>query len=299
MKSSTPNEINNNAPKINESFSLSNPLKPILKPKSNFVLCCETNKLDAKKEIKFITKKRGRKCQFQPQSIDKERKFHDKSSNDNIRRKIKSLFHKYIIYLLNYLIKQKYKRIKMKFLKMNIRITKDVGIEYNRDLLNRPIKNIIVNISKKYRNQNNNKNCIKFIEAQKDNKEIIEILNMTYKDLYTNYYLKSNKNSISNHSYETHKEILLNKYGEKYLQLFIENSEKFVEFFIYGRKRKLRKLKEVESINISFENNFKEKQTNESVNFKNVENYFLNKNMVSCPTETDICGINKKLLVFS
>ena len=277
----------------------SNLKSSLFKEKINSHILCQLNEQNEIRELKFITKKRGRKSldEGNPNSkksnkkINAIKKVHDKFYNDNIRRKIKSLYHKYIINLLNNLIKQKLKRIKKKFVKMNIIITKDVSIEYNRNLLNKSIKDIIVDVSKKYSNKDINKNVIKFIEAQKNNEEIIKILNMTYEDLFTNYYLKSNKNDISNNSFEAHKEILLKKYGEKYLSLFIQNTENFKEFFINGKNRKSRKAEEVESINIPL--------LDETKKVNNINEYYLNKNMVSSSTETDIFGINKKLLVFN
>ena len=276
----------------------SNLKSSLFKEKINSHILCQLNEQNEIRELKFITKKRGRKSldEDNPNSkksnkkINAIKKVHDKFYNDNIRRKIKSLYHKYIISLLNNLIKQKLKRIKKKFVKMNIIITKDVSIEYNRNLLNKSIKDIIVDVSKKYSNKDINKNVIKFIEAQKNNEEIIKILNMTYEDLFTNYYLKSNKNDISNNSFEAHKEILLKKYGEKYLSLFIQNTENFKEFFINGKNRKSRKAEEVESINIPL--------LEEAKKVNNINEYYLNKNMVSSSTETDIFGINIKLLVF-
>lgn len=276
----------------------SNLKSSLFKEKINSHILCQLNEQNEIRELKFITKKRGRKSldEDNPNSkksnkkINAIKKVHDKFYNDNIRRKIKSLYHKYIINLLNNLIKQKLKRIKKKFVKMNIIITKDVSIEYNRNLLNKSIKDIIVDVSKKYSNKDINKNVIKFIEAQKNNEEIIKILNMTYEDLFTNYYLKSNKNDISNNSFEAHKEILLKKYGEKYLSLFIQNTENFKEFFINGKNRKSRKAEEVESINIPL--------LEEAKKVNNINEYYLNKNMVSSSTESDIFGINKKLLVF-
>lgn len=276
----------------------SNLKSSLFKEKINSHILCQLNEQNEIRELKFITKKRGRKSldEDNPNSkksnkkINAIKKVHDKFYNDNIRRKIKSLYHKYIINLLNNLIKQKLKRIKKKFVKMNIKITKDVSIEYNRNLLNKSIKDIIVDVSKKYSNKDINKNVIKFIEAQKNNEEIIKILNMTYEDLFTDYYLKSNKNDISNNSFEAHKEILLKKYGEKYLSLFIQNTENFKEFFINGKNRKSRKAEEVESINIPL--------LDETKKVNNINEYYLNKNMVSSSTETDIFGINKKLLVF-
>ena len=285
------------------SKGIENKLSPnlkssLFKEKINSHIISQLNEQCKIRELKFITKKRGRKSldEGNPNSkksnkkINAIKKVHDKFYNDNIRRKIKSLYHKYIINLLNNLIKQKLKRIKKKFVKMNIIITKDVSIEYNRNLLNKSIKDIIVDVSKKYSNKDINKNVIKFIEAQKNNEEIIKILNMTYEDLFTNYYLKSNKNDISNNSFEAHKEILLKKYGEKYLSLFIQNTENFKEFFINGKNRKSRKAEEVESINIPL--------LEEAKKVNNINEYYLNKNMVSSSTESDIFGINKKLLVF-
>ena len=290
------NQFNHYYSKIIENKLSANSTLSSFQQKTNSLKLSEQNE---NMKNKFITKKRGRKNKNEDNPNSKKsnkkiniaKKVHDKFYNDNIRRKIKSFYHKYIISLLNNLIKQKFKKNKMKFLKLNIKITKDVSIEYNRNLLNKRIKDIIVDVSKKYQNKDNNKNCIKFIEAQKENEEIIKILNMTYKDLFTNYYLKSDKNDISNNSYEAHKEILLKKYGEKYLSLFIRNADNFNEFFINGKIRKTRKTKEVEFIDIPL--------LDENKKVNNIDEYYLNKNKVSSSTETDIFGINKKLLVFA
>ena len=86
-------------------------------------------------------------------------------------------------------------------MKINSRITKNISIEYNRNLLDQKIKDIIIDISKKYQNKDNNIKLIKFIEKQQNTEEIQNIFNMTYKDLYTDYYLKSNKNDNQENSY--------------------------------------------------------------------------------------------------
>ena len=248
------------------------------------------------KEYKFRTKKKGRKKKISlnienqsTRATDPYEIVHNKFSKDNIRRRIKALFNNYIIRLLNNLIKQKYLNSRHYFLKMNIKVTKDLGIEYNRNLLNTPLKEIIVNISNKYQNkENNNKNCIKFIEGQKDNEEIINILNMTYKELY-NYYLKSTKIDSLDNSFESHKEKLLKLYGKEYLDKFIENTKNFLEYFINGKNRKRRKPKEVDIIEIPLENNF-----NKS---KKINDISISK--ISSSTQTDICDINSKLIFFS
>ena len=252
------------------------------------------------KRLKFIITKRGRKNKSQEIKKPERKNVHNKFSNDNIKRRIKASFNKYIIKLLNKLVKEKYKKARIKFLKMNIKITKDISIEYNRHLLNKYIKEIIVKMSNKYKNQENNKNCIKFIENKKDNEEIINILNMTYEQLYTNYFLKSTKNNSQEYSYEAVKEKLLKLNGKKYLDKFIENAESFVEFFMKTKIRKSRKIKEIENINIPMENETIEtaNDSNELISNDSEENKNLKKNYVSTSTQTDICDINAKIISF-
>ena len=195
-------------------------------------------------------------------------------------------------------MKKKFKAIKMKFVKMNKKITNDISIEYNKNLFKRKIKDIIINISNKYQNKDNNKNCIKYIEAYKDNKELLNILNITYEDLYTNYYLKSTKNDIQDNSYEAHKEKLLTLYGEEYLNKYIENSENFVKFIKEGKKRKNRKVMEVREINIPSESE-STKTIFDGVLFKDDCNNLDEKvQMISTSTQTDIYGINTKIISF-
>ena len=252
------------------------------------------------KRLKFIITKRGRKNKSQEIKKPERKNVHNKFSNDNIKRRIKASFNKYIIKLLNKLVKEKYKKARIKFLKMNIKITKDISIEYNRHLLNKYIKEIIVKMSNKYKNQENNKNCIKFIENKKDNEKIINILNMTYEQLYTNYFLKSTKNNSQEYSYEAVKEKLLKLNGKKYLDKFVENAESFVEFFMKTKIRKSRKIKEIENINIPMENETIEtaNDSNELISDDNEENKNSKKNYVSTSTQTDICDINAKIISF-
>ena len=252
------------------------------------------------KRLKFIITKRGRKNKSQEIKKPERKNVHNKFSNDNIKRRLKASFNKYIIKLLNKLVKEKYKKARIKFLKMNIKITKDISIEYNRHLLNKYIKEIIVKMSNKYKNQENNKNCIKFIENKKDNEKIINILNMTYEQLYTNYFLKSTKNNSQEYSYEAVKEKLLKLNGKKYLDKFVENAESFVEFFMKTKIRKSRKIKEIENINIPMENETIEttNDSNELISDDNEENKNSKKNYVSTSTQTDICDIKAKIISF-
>ena len=184
---------------------------------------------------------------------------------------------------------------------MNIRVTKDIGIQYNKNLLNQPIKDIIINVSNKYQNKENNKNAIKFIKTQKNNEEILNILNMSYKDFYTNYYLKSTKNNSSENSFESDKEKLLMFYGKQYLDKFIENAEHFVEFFLNSKNRRARKFQEIDSINIPLENEKIEttSNSNELTNNDSSGNKDLKINMVSTSTQTEMGDINAKIIFFS
>ena len=180
---------------------------------------------------------------------------------------------------------------------MNIKITKDISIGYNRNLLNTPLKEIIVNVSNKYKNkENDNKNCIKFIEGQKDNEEIINILNMTYEQLYINY-LNTTKNDTQEYSYEAVKEKLLKLNGKKYLDKFVENAENFLEFFKKTKFRKSRNVKEVD-INIPMENENLESTnvSNELLSNDNEENKSSKKHYISTSTQTDICDINSRII---
>ena len=264
------------------------------------LLTTEINEQKEEKQFKFITKKRGRKNKDQIITKSENKNVHNKFSNDNIKRRIKASYNKYIIKLLNNIVKKKYKKTTIKFLKMNIRITKDIAIKYNQNLLNKPLREIIVNVSNKYKNKDNNKICIKFIENQKGNAELINILNMTYKDFYINYFLKSTKNDSLEYSFESLKEKLLILNGKEYLDKFIDNAEHFVEFFTNSKIRKSRKTQEIENISIPLENETVEtiSVSNELNSYENAPNKNLKKITVSTATQTDICDINSKIISF-
>ena len=252
-------------------------------------------------KLNLTQKRRGRRKKYlnngkrnsanESFKIVNESKVHNIYSNDNIKRRIKTLFNNYIIRLLNNLIKQKFPNFKMKFVKINKRINEDLGIEYNRNLLNKSIRDIIIDVSKRYSNKENNKDCIKFIEQQKDNEEILNILNMTYKEFY-NFYLKSTKINSLDNSFESHKDKLLVLYGKVYVDKFIENAKNFLEYFINGKKRKSKKVKEIDIIAIPLEINIKESYQN-----IDIDKSIISK--ISVSTQTDIYDVNSKLIFFA
>ena len=260
-----------------------------------------SNSLDKLKltDDKFYIIKKGRKGKNFNSGIISDRRVHNKFCNDNIRRRIKALFNNYIIKLLNNLLKKNFIGTKMKFVKINIRITKDVGIKYNRNLLDKKIRDIITNVSNKYLNQDNNIKCIKYIESRKNNEEIINVLNKTYKDLYVNYYLKSSKNDILDNSFEAHKQKILGLYGKEYSELFIKNAYNFIEFLKKKKNRKPRRLEEVDTIDIPLEETLEIKSSEELKNINDGTKTLKNIEKISVYTQTDIRGINTKLISFT
>ena len=135
------NHFNSYYSKIIENKQSANSTLSPFQIKTNSPKLSELKEQNVNMNNKFITKKRGRKNKNEDNPNSKKsnkkinitKKVHDKFYNDNIRRKIKSFYHKYIINLLNNLIKQKFKKNKVKFLKLNVKITKDVSIEYNKN----------------------------------------------------------------------------------------------------------------------------------------------------------------------
>lgn len=193
-----------------------------------------------KKKVLFINRKRGRKI--------KELKninigcSHDRNSNDNLKRKVKTHFHNYIISLLNSKI---YFDDNLKFVKMDSNITKNITVEFNQALFNKQIKDIVTKVCSKFHNKNINEESINIIMRNKEvYHEAIKILNMTYQDLYLNYYLKSTKSNFEEcpeASFESDKEKLKNKYGKEYLERYIENAQNLIHFYQTVKKRKKRK----------------------------------------------------------
>ena len=198
----------------------------------------ETFEKNNGEKILFMNKKRGRKNQ---KSNGREHeKTHSKFTDDNLKRKIKTHFHNYIIALLNSKLNfPKDEQKIVRFGKMNSNITQNITVEYNRTLFKKKIKDIVIEVSDKYQNKQNNFECLeKIMENPKTNNEVITFLNMTYEDLYLNYYLKSTKEP---ESYEKHKEKLRQKHGEIYVNKFIKNAEELINFYKICKERKSRK----------------------------------------------------------
>lgn len=274
-------------------------------PKKNFIKKKFVKKIIKIKQIDklnnnpmFIKKKRGRKLKLS----NEPRRYgiHDKFSNDNLKRKVKTHFHNYIIAILNCKIAFKSDDRLMRFAKIKSSITQNITVEYNLNLFNTKIKDIVKEVSDKYQNKDNNFKCLEYImENQNINQEVIKYLNMTYKDLYLNYYLKSTKESFigteMDESYERHKEKLKEKFGELYLKNYIRNAEDLINFYNTCKKRKPKKKKNGNNsyINPSEELQKLKKEyiNNEEIKLNNqldlVEEFFKKNNRVSTGTQTD------------
>jgi len=194
----------------------------------------------------FKYKKRGRKKKI---SIppDKYALIHDKYCDDNIKRKVKTHYHNFIVALLNMKardILEKYN----KFGKISFDITQNITVEFNQKLFEQKIKDIIIKVSDKYNNKDKNKNALNLIiKNANENSDIMKILNLTYKDLYLNYYLKSTKKLFEgeqeDESYEEHLMKLEKKFGNQYAFEYKRNAESLIQFF-YVCKKRVRKKKD-------------------------------------------------------
>jgi hypothetical protein len=228
---------------------------------------------------------------------------HDKFSDDNLKRKVKTHFHNYIIALLNskFVNKPGYDK-SLKFGKIKSTITQNITVEFNQKLFNQQIKDIIVEVSDKYQNQEMNAECITYaMDHQEEFNELLFFLNMKYKDLYLNYYLKSTKKDFkgaeADESYEAHIE-KLRKFGQNYIENYQKNALNLIEFYKTCKKRKSRTSKQKQNINdsspLQIPSSNKKKLIyfeNEDIYNKNIldenENLFLGTNMVSASTQTE------------
>ena len=196
-----------------------------------------------KKKVLFINRKRGRKIkELNYINIGSS---HDRYSDDNIKRKIKTHFHNYIISLLNCKLGID---SEIKFVKMDSHITKNITVEFNQALFKKQIKEIVKKVCSKYKKKNINEDNINYIMRNKDSfYDVINILNMTYQDLYLNYYLKSTKHNFKENpeqSFESHKEKLKKKFGEEYVKRYVKNAFNFINFF-HTCKKRIRRKKEI------------------------------------------------------
>ena len=253
----------------------------------------ENNEENSAKNAKdFVNKKRGRKNKISSDS-EKKQSIHDKYSDDNLKRKIKTHFHNFIIAFLN----MKSKHIltkKYQFGKMSSEITQNITVEYNQKLFEKKMKDIIVEMSDKFQDKDKNRIALQIImKKTKDNDEIIQLLDTNYKDMYLNYYLKSTKETFkdeaSDESYESHLKKLEKLYGKEYIFDYKRNAQELISFF-YKIKKRVRNKQSKELIKPQFCHFNNSNLDHNYININsNDSNYLISpKKMTSTSTQTDM-----------
>ena len=214
----------------------------------------ESNKKENNEEIKSNKKpKRGRHPKNVPKNNDNNTK-RNKYAKDNIARKIKTnFFNIFIVNLLNIIIKSVYGKQIYLVRKFNQQLVTDVSIEFNIDLFNSKIRNLLnQEISNKYKKieLDNNKKILNCLEK---NLEFNKILNITVNEIYSLFINDNYKEIISNVFNIDKKEIYFENVTGKIIELkekgeeekYIENFKDFA-YNIYlvfdkSKKRKQRK----------------------------------------------------------
>ena len=178
------------------------------------------NKVEKKEKIKKGRKKKKNKNEGK----------HKKDSPDNIIKKIKALFFNCLIEYTEQFLNQynknyedKIKLLKLDYAKYINKLKKDIDLE----LLKKPLKDIVsLDTSKRYPKINDiywNKKIIeKIIEKEKDNKEINDLLNMSFND-WINIFTYKNDWEYN---------ITFNKLQNYLLELTKNNDEEYITKFI-------------------------------------------------------------------
>ena len=123
---------------------------------------------------------------------------HTKYFFDNILRKIKVLFHQFLIHFLNECIKIEFPKIKnFNIKKIDGKKTQDITLSHNKILLNLTLKETLIQFtSKKYKNlkPEENESNIRFI--MQSNSYLKDLLNMKYYDCYMELFVKANESIV-------------------------------------------------------------------------------------------------------
>ena len=159
----------------------------------DFALVPKGKYLKKKKNI-LIPAKKGRKKKENETKIEP---IHSKFCFDNLLRKIKVMYHCFIINFINDYIKLLYGIQRFRIRKICGKITQNVTKQHNFSISIKPLKDFLSNqISKKYKIENgdkNKKNIEKFYNMKKEAKKI---LNMSYVYFYKHFFLCDDRNYL-------------------------------------------------------------------------------------------------------
>lgn len=165
-------------------------------------------------------------------------------------KKIKGIFHKYILTLINQCLREE-KLEKFLLKKIKWEVAKNTGVIFNQQLTEMNLKEVLsFKISKKYKKTNSPNNITKLAYISKKGSLINSILNLKYKDVYNELFLKSNSSYLPDpkfykcleNTYNFHSMISKQK-SENYknvLERFATKS--FLTSIMEGKPRKLKKL---------------------------------------------------------
>ena len=199
----------------------------------------EKKNIDKNEEKKS---KRGRKKKnekFAFECFNGKMNEHNKFKPDNIRIKIKTHFHNFIISFFNDFIKTRFKIQRFKFRKISYEITKDVTVKNNEKLINMTLGEFLSqNISKKYKydSDQNEKTVLTLKNMVKSNFDK-DLFDIQYYDFYNNYYMTSNKKEISENygiskNTEFFIDFIMKIENETYVKAIIDiASNHFIQYF--------------------------------------------------------------------
>ena len=157
------------------------------------------NNIQEEKKIK-----RGRKKNIEKNTFEchkgKQPIEHNKFKPDNIRIKIKTHYHNFIISFFNDLIKSRFKIQRYKFRKICYSITKDVTVKNNQNLMKMTLGEFLSqNTSKKYKCEiDQNKKTYLFVKNLLKKESDKKLFDLTYWDFFLNYYMIDDKKEIIN-----------------------------------------------------------------------------------------------------
>ena len=162
-------------------------------------------------------RKLGKKYGRKKKNNQNELSNHTSKHRDNVLKKIKVHFHKYIISWLNRKLLKK--KIRLKFSNFFQDFQNDITISTNRLLLNLKLSQILVKIITCKGNGPPNKNEIVYNQI-KDEKDLKELFSLTYKELYLQFLNSKEAQNLIDKERKKNNDI------RKTLKNFIDNFSK-------------------------------------------------------------------------
>ena len=123
---------------------------------------------------------------------------HNKYSFDNILRKIKVLFHQFLVQFLNECIKIEFPSMNADPIKkIDGKKTQDITLSHNKILLNLTLKETLIQfMSKKYKHLKPEENESKILFLMQSNSYLNDLFNMKYHECFNALYVNSNENAV-------------------------------------------------------------------------------------------------------